>query len=71
MREEAVMATVIAFPKSEGRARGKVACHGPASIIMFTGVRVERLDDVKSPKRSTSRRMISNTFQATAEALDD
>ncbi len=71
MREEAIMATVIAFPRPEGRAREKVEGQGPATIIMFTGVRIERLDDVKNPKRSTTRRMIANTSQATAEELED
>ncbi len=64
------MATVIAFPKRESKAHESVEGHGPATIIMFTGVRVERLEDVKTTKRSTSRRMISNTSEATAEELE-
>ena len=64
------MATVIAFPKQEGRAREKVEGQGPATIIMFTGVRVERLEDESAPSRSTKRRMITKTSEATAEELE-
>jgi hypothetical protein len=71
MREEANMATVIAFPKQESKAHDKVEGQSSATIIMFTGVRIERLEDVKRPKRSTSRRLISNTSEATAEELED
>lgn len=64
------MATVIAFPIREGKVRNKVEGHGPATILMFTGVRFERLDEEPAALRSTSRRLISNASQATAEELD-
>jgi hypothetical protein len=70
MREEANMATVISFPKQEGKARARTEGQTSATIIMFTGVRVERLDDESLGPRSSSRRLISNTFHATAEELD-
>ncbi len=65
------MATVIAFPRQEGKARERVEGQGPATIIMFTGVRVERLDDESLATRSSTRRRISNSSQATAEELED
>ena len=65
------MATVIAFPIREGKAREKVEGQGPATILMFTGVRFERLEEEPATPRSSSRRLISNASQATAEELDD
>jgi hypothetical protein len=67
--KEAIMATVIAFPNQQGRAREAVEAQGPATIIMFTGVRVERLD-VETPARPTTRRMISKTSEVTLEDLE-
>lgn len=64
------MTTVIAFPRQEGKTRARVEGHGPATIIMFTGVRVERLEDDSLAARSSARRRISNSSQATAEELE-
>lgn len=64
------MTTVIAFPVHHGKAREKVEGQGPATILMFTGVRIERLDEVSTSPRATSRRLISNASQATAEELE-
>ena len=49
------MATVIAFPKRElNSAENKSAkLLGPATIVMFTGVRMERLEDETSLPRPT------------------
>ena len=65
------MATVIAFPRQEGKARHKMEGQGPATIIMFTGVRMERLDDESLAARSSTRRRVSNSSQATAEELEN
>ena len=64
------MATVIAFAKHGGKTRDRMEGQGPATILMFTGVRVERLDDESLNTRSPSRRRISNSSQAAAEELE-
>ena len=63
------MATVIAFPKQQGGVRQSVEGQGPATIIMFTGVRVERLD-VETSIHPTTRRMISKSSEVTLEDLE-
>ena len=64
------MATVIAFPKRQNKSPEKIAGEGPATIIMFTGVRVERLGDDAIQARATPRRIYLNASQATAEELE-
>ena len=67
------MATVIAFPKRELNSAEKRPAHmsGPATIVMFTGVRMERLEDEPSQPRSTPRRLFATNSQATAEELEN
>ncbi len=64
------MATVIAFPKLEGKVRDKAEGEGPATILMFTGVRVERLEEDSSASRNSTRRIYASNTQATAEELE-
>ena len=67
------MATVIAFPKRElNSVENKSAkLLGPATIVMFTGVRMERLEDEPSQSRPTPRRFFATNSHATAEDLEN
>jgi hypothetical protein len=60
------MTTVIAFQKSNIKPSTFM---GPAQILMFTGVRQERLgDDAAQPK--TKRRMVTRQSQIALEDLE-
>jgi hypothetical protein len=67
------MTAVIAFPKKRQEAIEGNKWFGPAQVIIFTGVRHERLQDgpveVSQPRRRNAR-MPSHQNQATAEDLE-
>ena len=67
------MATVIAFPKRElsSHAHRPINSSGSATIVMFTGVRRERLEDGPTQQRPSQRRLFTTNAQATAENLED
>jgi hypothetical protein len=63
------MAAVIAFPKlQDGQRREKF--FGPGQVMIFTGVRHERLVDVVEISPQPNRRLPSRRNQATAEELE-
>jgi hypothetical protein len=64
--EEKQMATVIAFQKSNIKPS---TFKGPAQILMFTGVRQERLEDDSSEPK-TKRRMVTRQSQIALEDLE-
>ncbi len=64
------MAAVIAFPKQQLKYQRKEKFFGPAQVIVFTGVRHERLVDAADAARRPSRRLPSRRNQATAEELE-
>ena len=62
------MAVVIEFlSKRKGRKAGS-RFYGPAQVVLFTGVRIERLGD--APAESLNRRLPRRSNQATAEELE-
>jgi hypothetical protein len=64
------MATVIEFSTRRIERKTEGTNFGPAQIVIFTGVRIERLLDsaIDTPKRQTRLQHRSN--QATAEELE-
>jgi hypothetical protein len=64
------MAAVLEFSirRSERKTEGKT--FGPAQIIMFTGVRVERLLDTETETPTRQARLQRRSNQATAEELE-
>jgi hypothetical protein len=64
------MAAVIAFPKQNTKKHEREKFFGPAQVMIFTGVRHERLVDVVEVSARPNRRLPSRRNQATAEELD-
>jgi hypothetical protein len=62
------MAGVIDFSKRKTEGKNTDIVFGPAQVIIFPGVRVERLVDV--PQAKVARRMPRRSNQATAEELE-
>jgi hypothetical protein len=60
------MSTVIEFQKSNSKPKG---FFGPAQILMFTGVRQERLVDEISQVK-TKRRLVTRQSQIALEDLE-
>jgi hypothetical protein len=63
------MSAVIAFPKTQRDENAEMRFFGPAQVVMFTGVRVERLTDSHFETKPKPRR-VARSNQATAEDLD-
>jgi hypothetical protein len=64
------MAAVIAFPKQEHKYQRNVEFYGPTQVIIFTGVRHERLGETVEITQPSRRRLPSRRNQATAEELE-
>ncbi|MDE2444896.1 MAG: hypothetical protein KGO94_01875 [Alphaproteobacteria bacterium] len=62
------MASVIALADWPKSAKSRAAQEGDAEVLIFTGVRFERLRDEPLPVARTKR--ISRHNQATAEELE-
>jgi hypothetical protein len=61
------MSTVIAFQKLNKKSPG---FYGPAQIVIFPGVRHERLTDSEIAKSNTNRRLVMRANQAVAEEFE-
>ena len=66
------MTAVIDFASKAKQQKTREAFVGSAEVIIFTGVRFERLHDDENQVvlRSTKRRLPSRQNQATAEELE-
>lgn len=64
------MAAVIAFPKQQLKYQRNEKFFGPAQVMIFTGVRHERLVDTAEVAARQNRRLPSRRNQATAEELE-
>ncbi len=64
------MAAVIAFPKQKHRNEQDENVFGPAHILIFTGVRHERLVEIHETALLQTRRLPSRQNQALAEEFE-
>lgn len=64
------MAAVIMFPMQRLKDRRGEKNFGPAQVIIFNGVRHERLTDAGGVAPLRNRRLPSRQNQATAEDLE-
>jgi hypothetical protein len=58
-----MMRSVIEFPLALARLRSSAPCGHPAEIIIFPGVRFERLPDDAMPRRPVRRRRTSRQMR--------
>ena len=61
------MALLLKFPETSKIDKAKPSFFGPAQVLMFTGVRFERLHPETAPDHRARHRLPALQNQATAE----